>query len=622
MSRAHLSHPLRRVHRLRPPTDADVALARLSRPDPTPDGLGRRTFLQGSLMLGGATGLTLSSGVFDKVAAAATPLAPSARILVTVFLSGGNDHLNTLVPAEDGAYHDARGSLAVTVDGSTAVGEGLHLHPNLSRLKDRFDAGQVALVRGVGEETDDHSHFTSMATWMAGVQNLMPPTGWLGRYQDGAGLDELGAVAIGWGGVPLTLRGGFSSAVALPPGGQLFGSEREDAWQRDVFDIFADLGGTGAGTGIFGPYVADAFASAVNTAETIAPAYEQSLPEDGLARELALAAQVINLDVGTQLVNVTHGGYDTHEGQRPDHDDLMAELDAGIDAFFAGLDPRFASRTSVLVFSEFGRRVEQNASGTDHGTAGLMMLVGPGVRGGLHGVQPSLTSLDRRGDMHHHLDFRSVYASVLEQWLDADPVEVLGAGHPQIDLFDGGWAGVPGPLPNPFVDVDPSQYYAPAVGWLSANGITTGTSATTFAPAELVTRGQMATFLFRYAGEPTGAPVNPFADVARSTYFAEPIDWLYDQGITTGTSPAEFSPEGLVSRAQMATFLWRMEGEPAAPMSAFSDVPRGRFFSEAIDWLFDRGITTGTGPGRFSPDDPVTRGQMATFLWRLAGSPA
>ena len=110
--------------------------------------------------------------------------------------------------------------------------------------------------------------------------------------------------------------------------------------------------------------------------------------------------------------------------------------------------------------------------------------------------------------------------------------------------------------------------------------------------------------------------------MARSTYFAEPIDWLYDQGITTGTSPAEFSPEGLVSRAQMATFLCRMEGEPAAPMSAFSDVPRGRFFSEAIDWLFDRGITTGTGPGRFSPDDPVTRGQMATFLWRLAGSPA
>jgi hypothetical protein len=393
-----------------------------------------------------------------------------------------------------------------------------------------------------------------------------------------------------------------------------------------VFDIFADLGNTNAGNGMFGPRVADTFASAVNAASTIAPAYTDGLPQDGLARELALAAEVINLDAGTQLVHVNQSGFDTHEGQRPHHDELMAELDVGIDAFFSSLDPRFAQRTCVLVFSEFGRRVEQTTSGTDHGTAGLMLLVGPGVRGGMYGVQPSLRHLDNRGDMHHHLNFRSVYASVLEDWLSADAVGILGSNYELLKLFAAGSNLGSDPLPgstlNRFADVDQSSYYAPAVAWLASSGITNGTSTTTFSPDAPVTRGQMAAFLYRYAGEPIGLPDNPFADVPPSAYFAEPVDWLSDQGITTGTSANAFSPGSHVTRAEMATFLWRMEGEPRAATAPFSDVPRGRYFSEAVDWLFERGITTGTGGRRFSPDAVVTRGQMAAFLWRLAGSPA
>ncbi|MEM8708248.1 MAG: hypothetical protein AAGE98_17425, partial [Actinomycetota bacterium] len=341
--------------RLQRPTEADLALAQLSRTDG--DGFRRRRFLQGALAAGGATGLTMTSGVFDSIAAAAAPLPSTSKILVTVFLNGGNDHLNTLVPAEDGAYHDARGSLAVQVDGSTAVGEGLHLHPNLTRLKTRFDAGQVALIRGVGESTDDHSHFTSMATWMSGIQNMIPPTGWLGRYAEAAGLGDLGSVAVGWNGVPLTLRGPSSSAIALPPGGGLFGADRSDAWQRDAFDVFSDLRGQPAGKGIFGSFVADAWADAVDTAVTVSPAFSDSLAEDGLAREMGLAARVINLNLGTQLVNVNLGGFDTHEGQDPLHDDLMAELDAGIDAFFQHLNPAFALEERIDTGVEFGHQV-------------------------------------------------------------------------------------------------------------------------------------------------------------------------------------------------------------------------------------------------------------------------
>ena len=316
-----------------------------------------------------------------------------------------------------------------------------------------------------------------------------------------------------------------------------------------------------------------------------------------------------------QVFLVSMGGYDTHDGQRPHHDELMGELDAGIDAFFSNLHPFFAHRTAVLVFSEFGRRVDQNASGTDHGTTGLMMLVGPNVVGGLHGQQPSLTNLDVRGNMHHSMDFRSVYASILDDWLDADAGEILGANYPTVDLFSDGGGSL-------FMDVNSDAYYATPVGWLAAQGITNGTGPNTFSPEDPVTRGQMAAFLFRYNGEPGGSPHNPFADVARNRFFARPIDWLYAQGITTGTSSTTFSPEDVVSRGQMATFLWRMEGEESAPQAGFADVNRGRYYAEAVDWLYDRGITTGTSSTTFSPEDPVTRGQMATFLWRLAGSPA
>ncbi|MEM9520828.1 MAG: S-layer homology domain-containing protein [Actinomycetota bacterium] len=606
---------MKKLTPFRRPTDAQIAMAQLSRHDTTDGGFARRRFLQGALAAGGATSLTLTHGAFDALAAAATPLAPTDRIIVNVFLNGGNDHLNTLIPFDDGAYHDARGSLATNVGAAQSVGEGLYLHPNLPRLKDRYDAGQVAFIRGVGEESDDHSHFTSMATWMSGIQGGVQPTGWLGRYGDGQALGSLGSVAVGWDGVPLTLRGPATSAVALPPGGGLFGADRSDAWQRDAFDVFSDLGGQAAGKGIFGPFVANAFANAVDTAVEIAPAFNDNLPEEGLARELAVAAEVINLNLGTQLLNINQGGYDTHEGQRPDHDDLMAELDAGIDAFFSTLSPAFASRTAVLVVSEFGRRVEQNTSGTDHGTAGLMMLIGPNVRGGMHGTQPSLTNLDNRGDMHHHLDFRSVYGTVLDTWLDADSVEILGRSYESLNLFDFDGGSV-------FLDVQSGSYYAPAVTWLASTGITTGTSPTSFSPNDPVTRGQMAAFLHRYNGSPSGAPISNFVDVPRGRFDALAIDWLAQQGITTGTSPGRFSPDDVVTRGQMATFLWRMEGEQDAPQSSFSDVKRGQFFADAVDWLVQREITSGTTATTFSPNDPVTRAQMATFLWRLAGSPA
>jgi hypothetical protein len=176
-----------------------------------------------------------------------------------------------------------------------------------------------------------------------------------------------------------------------------------------------------------------------------------------------------------------------------------------------------------------------------------------------------------------------------------------------------------------FFDVPVGRFYTDAVTWLASEDITTGTSPTTFSPDDPVTRAQMATFLWRYDGEPEPAsPDTPFTDVIAGTFYAEAVAWLAEAKITTGTSPTTYSPGDPVTRAQMATFLWRYSGEPE-PLSLdsnFTDVIAGSFYEKAVAWLVEQKITTGTTPTTYSPEDPVTRAQMATFLWRLAGEPA
>lgn len=170
-----------------------------------------------------------------------------------------------------------------------------------------------------------------------------------------------------------------------------------------------------------------------------------------------------------------------------------------------------------------------------------------------------------------------------------------------------------------FTDVPAGAYYAEAVAWLKAEGITTGTSPTTYSPDQVVTRAQMAAFLHRLVGEPGGNPAHGFSDVPSGTYYSEAVRWLKNEGITTGTSATTYSPGDVVTRAQMAAFLWRLAGEPGGnPAHGFSDVPDGSYYAEAVRWLKAQGITTGTSPTTYAPDDVVTRAQMAAFLFRMA----
>ncbi|MFT5202221.1 MAG: hypothetical protein ACI9C1_001607 [Candidatus Aldehydirespiratoraceae bacterium] len=594
--------------------------------------VGRRTFLQGSLAAGGA--LSVMPSWMDGIAAAATPIASSDRIIVSLFLGGGNDALNTLIPAENDAYRAARAGMRYEVGAGSgelsaaqSVGDGLYLNPRMPALKARFDAGQVAFVQGIGEETNDHSHFTSTATWMAGIPSMAAPSGWLARFAQQHSLGEFGVVSVG-AGAPLLLRGANHSPVVMPSHGGLFGSHSPD----DDADRALAEGVQAyefAGVGPYAGVVGKAWASAVDSANELDQAYDDTLPSERLPRNMAVLAELINLNVGVRVGHTIQGGYDTHAGERPGHDNLMGELDNALEEFFSRLSPEFANRTAVMVWSEFGRRVgANNSAGTDHGAAGLLTMVGANVKGGLHSSAPSLSNLNSRGDMQYSVDFRSVYSSVIEQWLGGDDFDILQTNYESLDLFDVSAfpdSGTPttfSPGSTVFDDVPNGTYYSTAVGWLAHKGITTGTGHRQFSPNELVSRAQMATFLWRYRFEPEALSPAGFSDVDPDVYYADAVSWLLETGITTGVGGNRYAPDDPVTRAQMATFLWRLEGSPPdTPAAGFVDVPSGQYYSDAVDWLLHRGITTGTGPGRYSPNDSVTRAQMATFLWRLAGQP-
>ena len=184
-----------------------------------------------------------------------------------------------------------------------------------------------------------------------------------------------------------------------------------------------------------------------------------------------------------------------------------------------------------------------------------------------------------------------------------------------------GWAIAPSSAIGGFGDVESGRFYSEAVQWLADEDLTTGTSPGCFSPDRAITRGELATFLWRYAGEPS-AGNDPFGDVPANAFYADAVAWMFDEGITTGTTATTFSPARLITRGEMATLLWRYDGEDTAPRAAFADVSANAFFADAVDWMVEEDITTGTSPSTFSPSDQLTRAQFATFLYRYEGSPA
>lgn len=395
--------------------------------------MNRRDFLKSSM-------LTLVSGVGGPGFLSRTALAAlgPGKTLVVVQLSGGNDGLNTLVPYTNGAYYAARPSIAVGKADVLPVSADVGFNPSLKPLMKLWDSGEVALVQGVGYPNPNRSHFESMAIWHSANPDLdANRDGWIGRIAQKYG-DPFCATNFR-SSTPLALR---TSDVVLPS------IQSVDSFQikfpEPINKVFTDF--------ISRP--ADARAN--DRAERVRVITKQMLentarvqskvrkykpgsayPEkEGFASSLRDISRMIAGEVGPRVFYTQLGGFDNHAGQLQDHPKLLELLSNGLTAFRADLEAQGkADDVIVMVFSEFGRRVTENASaGTDHGQAGLMFVIGKRVKGGLYGAYPDLEKLEN-GDLKFNTDFRAVYATALDRWLNVPSRDILGASFPAMGFL-------------------------------------------------------------------------------------------------------------------------------------------------------------------------------------------
>jgi uncharacterized protein (DUF1501 family) len=393
----------------------------------------RRDFLKKSIGLVSLS--TVAPHLWVRSASANARRTAIDRTLVVLQLDGGNDGLNTIVPYAQGAYYDARPTLGVAASDVIHLDSAVGLHPSLAPLKPLYDAQKLAIVQGAGYPDPNRSHFRSREIWQTADPIEVDATGWLGRYADAHLADggELAAVNIG-GSLPKSLNANtvvVPSIVSL----QSYQFLTDPAYTGDAqnqVNCFLSVNDRPAATG-------DELALATNARDAYSGSTELQAAAGGytpratypdnsrLAADLQFAAQIITAGVGARILYLTTGGYDTHANQSNDHPRLFADLAASLAAFQADIEGQgLADSVALLAFSEFGRRVEENGSdGTDHGTAGPMLLLGTEVAGGLHGVYPSLTSLDTNGDLVFTVDFREVYADALETWLGVESHDIL-----------------------------------------------------------------------------------------------------------------------------------------------------------------------------------------------------
>jgi uncharacterized protein (DUF1501 family) len=328
------------------------------------------------------------------------------NILVIVQLSGGNDGLNTVIPTHDDNYFRARPAIGVK-DRLHALQDGFALHPGMTGFKDLFDDGRLAIINGCGYPKPNRSHFKAMEIWhTAGPQATSDTSaGWLGHYVDHLRRGTEGlfrAVNIGPE-LPQALIADRAIVPSIPSANDATAAMEYLA--RQATDAVID-------------------AAAI---ERAAARYRADAEyPGGLGQHLKLIAQLITANFGTKIFYCQASGFDTHANQLGQHERLLTNVSSSISAFVRDMDAKgLGEKVAVMCFSEFGRRVEQNSSGgTDHGAAGPMFVAGGRVKGGVYGQHPSLTDLDD-GDLKYTTDFRRVYATLLDRWLNVGSSAIL-----------------------------------------------------------------------------------------------------------------------------------------------------------------------------------------------------
>lgn len=423
------------------PADALDGLAGFERAG----GMTRKNLLERGvgLWIGTAALAGLSTRGVLEAASAQAQTAPDATILVSLYLDGGNDGLNTLVPLGDPEYRRLRSRLALAPETTLPVAGHPEFgwHPALTGLKTLYDQGKVVVLPSVDFADADQSHFNSAAYWRRGVVGQsFDPTGWLGRTLDVVGVADnpLQGISTSWSPDPVLTSRRAATATVYDPNN--FDFWIEGVWGGDFVSAYrhASAGSTAS------PALAAArrtYANAFKVRDQLAPLkvdddhplppVPMAYPDSDLGNGLRNLARMLGAGFGTRVAALSIGGFDTHDEQAEEHADLLKDLGDSLVAWQADLAARgLSGRVLTLIWSEFGRRPEDNESlGTDHGAGGLVMVVGDRANGGIRSEFPGLARLDPDENLLVTTEFRTVYASLLESWLGVEAGRVL----PKID---------------------------------------------------------------------------------------------------------------------------------------------------------------------------------------------
>lgn len=386
--------------------------------------LNRRQFLVSAASL---AGLTLLGGLPAAARLEGNERSvPDDRMLVLVHLFGGNDALNTVVPVGDARYRKARPRLALSLGDTLELSGGLRLNQALKPLLPMWEADKLAIINGVGYPGANQSHFISSDIWHTGrVQTRgSAPEGWLGRCLD----------LTGWTGVSVdrTLARALWARKSQP-----LSVKVPDQFKLRRGEVFASHLDAMYAQKELPRHLRSTYTRMRSAMKQVARSLENCPGEKLTPNDFGKALKtILALMPAARIYHTTLPGFDTHSGQTDRHPKMLDLVARGLSEFWAALEEKgWADKTTVVVYSEFGRRMDENASGgTDHGAAGTTFVLGNHVRGGLHGEYPDLADLES-GNLRHTVDFRTVYAALLEGWLEADAAAILGGRYPKLRLF-------------------------------------------------------------------------------------------------------------------------------------------------------------------------------------------
>ena len=370
-------------------------------------------------------------------------------VLVVLQMTGANDYLNTIIPYTNGHYRDARPRVSIPEDQVLPINDELAFNPNMGPVKKLYDEGKVAIIHGIGYENSPRSHFRSMDIWHTCEPDVVGTEGWAGRVirdLDPNGENVLKGVNFGQGlpralalrGVPVTSVSSLESYGVLSsvPG------VAAEAERAQILERFARMYAPAVGTGAVMDYLGQTGRDALEGADIVRSASERysstvEYAETPVAKYLRDIAQVYLADLGTQLFYTQNGSFDTHFNQPPMHTKLWIDMSSAISDFFDDLKEHDAGDNLIMVlFTEFGRRVRDNGTGTDHGAGGAAFVIGNQVKGGMYSAYPSLKPEDlSQGDLAPNYDFRGFYSTVIDRWLGLDPVPIVGGKYEQLDFI-------------------------------------------------------------------------------------------------------------------------------------------------------------------------------------------